>query len=121
MAKKLGIAPGFTVLIIGTIDHDALHQALAETRKVVSGNAGLILARVNTPAELTGAFAKAADLLTDGVPLWIVYRKGRGYAINESDVRSAGLAAGIVDVKVASVSEQLTALKFVKRKNPPPK
>jgi hypothetical protein len=33
-------------------------------------------------------------------------------------VRSAGLAAGIVDVKVASVSPQLTGLKFMKRRNP---
>ncbi len=36
----------------------------------------------------------------------------------EANVRDAGIAAGIVDVKVASVSPQLTGLKFVKRKNP---
>jgi hypothetical protein len=57
----------------------------------------------------------------DGVAIWIAYRKGPGHAISESDVRSAGLATGIVDVKVASVSAQLTTLKFVKRKNPKPK
>jgi hypothetical protein len=48
--------------------------------------------------------------------LWIVYRKGKGHAINENDVRDTGLAAGIVDVKIAYVSELLTGLKFVRRR-----
>jgi hypothetical protein len=121
LAKKLGITPASKVRIIGTIDDDALHQALADAHKVTRGNADLILARVNTPADLLAAFAKTADPLADSTPIWIVYRKGPGHAINESGVRVAGLAAGVVDVKVASVSAQLTALKFVKRKNPPSK
>jgi len=53
----------------------------------------------------------------EGVPIWVVYRKGPGHEINESDVRGTGLAAGVVDVKVASVSPALTGLKFVKRRN----
>ena len=121
LAKKLGIAPASAVRIIGKIDDDALRQALSESRTAARGVAELIVARVNSSAELQVAFAKAADLLANGVPLWIVYRKGPGHAINESDVRSAGLAVGVVDVKVASVSPQLTALKFVKRRHPSPK
>ena len=81
----------------------------------------MIVARVKTAAELARVFKSAAKETSAGVPIWIVYTKGPGHAINEADVRSAGLAAGIVDVKVASVSAQLTALKFVKRKNPKPK
>jgi hypothetical protein len=118
LAKKLDITPASKVRVIGTIDDDALHQALSDSNKVTRGNADLILAPVNTPAELITAFAKTASLLADGIPIWIIYRKGRGHAIGESDVRTAGLAAGVVDVKVASVSSQLTALKFVARKNP---
>jgi hypothetical protein len=76
---------------------------------------------VNTHAELKSAFKRAGESVKDGVAIWIAYRKGPGHAISESDVRSAGLATGIVDVKVASVSAQLTTLKFVKRKNPKPK
>jgi hypothetical protein len=121
LAKKLGIAPAAAVRIIGKIDNDALAQALSESRMVARGVAEVIITIVNTSDELHGAFAKATDLLALGVPIWVVYRKGPGHAINESDVRSAGLAAGIVDVKVASVSPQLTALKFVKRKHPSPK
>ena len=120
LAKKLGITPASAVRIVGKIDDEALRQALSESRMAARGVAEVIVARVNTLAELQRAFAMAVDLTGSGVPIWIVYRKGPGHAINESDVRSTGLAAGIVDVKVASVSAQLTALKFVKRKHPSP-
>jgi hypothetical protein len=51
------------------------------------------------------------------MPIWIIYRKGPGHPISEANVRSTGLAAGIVDVKIATVSSVLTGLKFVKRKH----
>jgi hypothetical protein len=44
--------------------------------------------------------------------LWIVYPKSTK-TITESDVRSTGLKAGLVDVKVVSFSPTHTALKFV--------
>lgn len=118
LAKKLGIVPESNVRIIGKVDDQALEQALSDSHQVSRGSAALVIARVNTPAELQGALSKSAALLANDIPIWIVYRKGPGHAINESDVRSKGLAAGIVDVKVTSVSPALTALKFVKRKTP---
>jgi hypothetical protein len=118
LAKKLGIADGMKVRVFGEIDDGALQEALANAETVARGKAELILARVNTPAELNAAVNRAVPSVLEGAALWIVYRKGPGHAINESDVRGAGLLAGIVDVKVASVSPALTALKFVKRKNP---
>jgi hypothetical protein len=118
LAKKLGITPESAVWVIGTVDDAALETALGEARATARKGADVIVARVNTAAELARAFKTTARETSAGVPIWIVYRKGPGHAINEADVRSAGLAAGIVDVKVASVSPQLTGLKFVKRKNP---
>jgi hypothetical protein len=44
--------------------------------------------------------------------LWLVYPKGRK-SITESDVRSAGLRAGLVHIKVVNFSLTYTALKFV--------
>ncbi len=116
LAKKLGVSPGSTVRTLGRMDDDALREALREARTCTRGTADVILARVTTRAELADAFRKTADLLESGIPIWIVYRKGPGHAIGENDVRATGLAAGVVDVKIASVSAQLTALKFVKRK-----
>jgi hypothetical protein len=121
LAMKLGITPESTVWVIGTVDDASLETALGEAGTAARKGADVIVARVKTAAELARAFKSAAKETSSGVPIWIVYTKGPGHAINESDVRSAGLAAGIVDVKVASVSAQLTALKFVKRKNPKPK
>jgi hypothetical protein len=118
LAKKLGIVSGSNVRIIGVIDDEALREAFRDAKVVGRGKADFTLARVNTPAELAGAFSKQADPAKAGAPIWIVYRKGRGHAINESDARSCGLDAGFVDVKVAAVSTELTALKFVRRKSP---
>ncbi len=117
LAKKLGITLGSRVRFIGDQDDGALREALAGAEIVTRAKADLIVARVNTPPELSLAISRAAPSVLDGAALWIVYRKGPGHAINESDVRAAGLGAGIVDVKVASVSPVLTALKFVKRKS----
>jgi hypothetical protein len=119
LAKKLGVIAGSTVRTMGRMDDDALLDALRDARSVMRGKAGVIVARVDSRAELEGAFEKTVDLVKNGSALWIVYRKGSGHAIGESDVRATGLAAGVVDVKVASVSPQLTALKFVRRKAVP--
>jgi hypothetical protein len=122
LAKKLGITTESAVWMIGEVDDAALESALAEATREANKSAGVgadvIVARVNTAAELARAFKTAVKRTSSGVPIWIVYRKGPGHAIGESDVRETGLAAGIVDVKVAAVSPLLTGLKFVRRKNP---
>lgn len=118
LAKKLGITQESTVWVMGTVDDAALENALGEARATARKGADVIVARVNTALELKEAFKSAAKETSEGAPIWIIYRKGPRHAINQSDVRSAGLAAGIVDVKVASVSPQLTGLKFVRRANP---
>jgi hypothetical protein len=118
LAKKLGISEGTVVRMIGPIDDDAIRTALAAAKAVTSRQAGLILARVNTVSELAHALQVAAKQLAARVPVWFIYPKGKGHAVCENDVRSAGLAAGIVDTKVAAVSPTLTALRFVRRRDP---
>jgi len=46
--------------------------------------------------------------------LWVVWPKG-SRDVNENDVREAALDAGLVDVKVVSFSDVLSALKLVTR------
>ena len=127
LAKKLGIVPGCAVRVLGAIDDEALRSALEGARvdngKGTRGDVDVIIARVNTPAQIADAWKKAAAQVAGGAALWMVYPKGRGHAIDEMAVRNAGLAAGpphchFVDVKVAAVSATLTGLKFVRRKNP---
>jgi hypothetical protein len=59
--------------------------------------------------------ASKAQLLK-GVPIWIVYPKGPGHAINETAIRSLLRENGMIDTKVASVSSKFTALRFIYRK-----
>jgi len=117
LAKKLGITAETKVRMLGKADDPALEEALAQAKNISTRSGSLILARVNAPRDLTGALAKTAADLSQGVPIWLIFPKGPGHPLNEGLVRSTALAAGIVDTKVASVSVTLTALRFVRRKH----
>lgn len=117
LAKKLGISQDTVVRIVGAVDDEALRLALAAAKAVGDDGADLILARVNSTREIADALRGSAKQLAARVPIWFIYPKGKGHALNENDVRSAGLAAGVVDTKVAAVSPTLTALRFVRRRD----
>jgi hypothetical protein len=116
LAKKLGISSDTTVHMIGASDDSALTAALGEAKAVSHRKGDLMLARVDTPADLAGALRKAAPQLADGIPIWFIYRKGPGHPLNENLVRTTALATGIVDTKIAAVSPEFSALRFVKRR-----
>jgi hypothetical protein len=116
LAKKLGITSETTVRMIGPVDDTALETALAEAKVLSQRKGELILARVNTSADLNAALEKAADQLQTGVPIWFIYRKGAGHPLSENQVRAAALQTGIVDTKIVSVSAEFSALRFVKRR-----
>jgi len=117
LAKKLGIRPETTVRMIGAVDDAALSSALAEAKGLSERKGDLILARVNTPADLEAALNKAGTQLKAGVPIWFIYPKGPGHPLNENQVRETALATGIVDTKIAAVSADFSALRFVKRRS----
>jgi len=117
VAKKLGISPDVVVRTIGPMDDDALREAVSAAKGKDDKNPDLILARVNTPAELEDVLRQTAKQLAGRVPIWLIYPKGRGHALSENHVRSTALGAGIVDTKVAAVSDVLTALRFVRRRD----
>jgi hypothetical protein len=116
LAKKLGITAQITVRILGTVNDRALAKALGEAKAATTGLGDLLIACVHTPSDLAAALKEAGTDLGRGVPIWLVYPKGPGHALNETMVRSAGLSAGVVDTKVAAVSETLTGLRFVQRR-----
>ena len=116
LAGKLGISPTTAVRIIGELDDDALRAAIASAQTGNAAKADLILARVDTPADLAAALHTAKKQLAARVPIWFIYPKGKGHALSENDVRATAVAAGIVDTKVCAVSTRLTALRFVRRR-----
>jgi hypothetical protein len=64
------------------------------------------------------ALARVADAnraqLERGVPLWVIYTKGKAAPLGETTVRAMLRERGLMDLKVASVSPALTALKFAR-------
>lgn len=115
LAKKLGITADTAVRVIGEVDDENLQSAIGLARAIRDKNPDLILARVNSPAELSASLRKASTQLAARVPIWFIYPKGRGRALSENDVRAIALAAGIVDTKVCAASPGLTALRFIRR------
>jgi hypothetical protein len=112
MVEKLGVKPG---------DHVALHGSFENSfRDDLKKHGARIATKVDSPwhflsadkrEDLTSVKRLAKDL-QGAAALWVVYPKGQK-SITESDVRGAGLKAGLVDVKVAGFSTTHTALKFV--------
>jgi hypothetical protein len=119
LAQKLGITPESVVWKTGRSTDSALEAALNTAKRVThheADDATLILALIGTRAELISALETSSEKVRKGAPLWLIYPKGKGHAISEADVRSAALATGIVDNKVASISSIHTGLRFVLRK-----
>jgi hypothetical protein len=114
LVDKLGVKAGESVSLTGEFTSDFLaslkKQRVVLQQKPSKGAAWYFLAsesRADLPQVKT-----LSKLLEGPAALWIVYPKGQT-SITESDVRSAGLRAGLTDVKVASFSATHTALKFV--------
>jgi hypothetical protein len=111
LADKLGITDK-TVRTIGPIDDRALDSALTSAARISTRNPDLILSYVDTPESLATTLREAKAQLARSVPIWLVYRKGPGHPLNESAIRTTLRANGLMDTKVASVSAELTALRF---------
>jgi hypothetical protein len=111
LADKLGIT-GKTVRTIGPISDRALDSALISAARISTRNPDLILSYVDTPESLATTLREAKAQLARSIPIWLVYRKGPGHPLNESAIRTTLRARGLMDTKVASVSAELTALRF---------
>jgi hypothetical protein len=116
LSKKLGIKKSSVVRVIGAVPDEALQEALAEAARIAAKDADLIVACVDSPESLHAALQDAKAQLMKGVPIWMVYAKGPGHAINETAIRTLLRENGMMDTKVASVSSKFTALRFIYRK-----
>jgi hypothetical protein len=118
-ADKFGFKAGQRVSVIG-IDDEGLVREIEDAGAVATvGRAAkashVILFGVSTPRDLN-RFTTLKAALAEGGALWSVRPKGRD-DVSEARVRAAGLAAGLVDVKVVRFSETHTAEKFVARRS----
>jgi hypothetical protein len=114
-ADKLGVRPGATVLLAGSLD--AAFRAELERREATivarapSGGVDLVFFAAEDPSTLNRLEGLRVAIKPNGA-IWVVRPKGRA-GVSESAVMAAGKRAGLVDVKVVSFSDTHTAEKFV--------
>ena len=113
--EKLGVKAGARVLVLGVESDCAFMDELRARGAVVrtGGNAqmDMIFALFRHRNDLRRLPSLVPRLKADGV-LWTLRPKGSP-DLKESEMMRAGQDAGLVDVKVVSFSDILTAEKFV--------
>ncbi len=118
LLEKLGIKPDRIVSVVGLDDRSFLDDLRKRAGSVSDGKvkpqSDIILVRVAANAELQRLKSLRSSLKSDGM-IWVLWRKGlKGpNDVKESDVMAAAKRHGLVDVKVASFSDELSALKLV--------
>jgi hypothetical protein len=122
LAKKLGIKPGFIVATINQPDDfqtllDPLPEDVA-FRDSLRGSPDVVVAFFSELSKLKARLPALARAIYPAASLWLAWPKkasGVETDITGNDVRELGLAAGVVDVKVAAISDVWSGHKFVHR------
>lgn len=114
--EKLGVKDTFVVSVVD-VDDDSFHRELnGKAAKVATGKkpraaSDVIVYGVTAKPDLDRLTAFRRSIVPAGA-IWVLWPKGRK-ELREDDVRNAAIAQGLVDVKVMSFSETLSALKLV--------
>ena len=122
LVKKLGLKPGARALFVGApTNYPELLNDIPATVNVLrraGKNMDFIHLFVSSRARLHERLPALKRALAPTGMLWISWPKKSSQMtkdLSESDVRNAGLAAGLVDVKICAVDEDWSGLKFVYR------
>lgn len=114
---KLGVKQGQRVAVLGLVD-PAFMKALRGRTKDVSTSRRRDCDMVFLVAETHEDLERLRDIRDDIKPdgaIWVVRRKGRDATLKEVQVIEAGLAARMVDNKIASFSDTHGAMRLVIR------
>jgi hypothetical protein len=122
LIEKLGIKPGFQILIINPPQHyDLLLGPLPEdVNNDPASDTPLNFIQFFTKnlRELNQEFPDLKKRLKPDGMLWISWPKSSSSLktdLNENLIREIGLKNGLVDVKVSAIDEDWSGLKFVYR------
>ena len=113
--QKLGVKPGMKISVLGLSDaaFDAeLTNAGADVSNRLRKDSDQIYIAIESAKDL-GRFRNVLSSVKQDGAVWAIRRRGLKDA-TEAATMAAGLAAGLVDVKVARFSETHTAEKFVR-------
>jgi Protein of unknown function (DUF3052) len=122
LAKKLGVGPESRLCVLG---NDApwlvaeLPHEVKVSRRLPAKNAQVVVLFCKDSASLRRRIRAAGAAIRPDGALWVAWpRKAAGHHsdLDENGIRSACLPTGLVDVKVAALSEDWSGLKVVWRK-----
>jgi hypothetical protein len=115
LIDKLGVKQGQVVSVVGVDDPIFWQELRARTSKIAVGattnDSDWIFVAVESERELARLPTFKTSLKKTG-SIWAIWRKGRK-ELTETHIREAAKAAGLVDVKVARVSDALSGLKLM--------
>jgi hypothetical protein len=124
LLDRLGVKPGARVALVNLHDAGFIKLLRERTRDIVTG-------KPRTPCDLVFMGADEMDDLTrlrevktwiePNGGVWVIRPKGGRSPLRDTDLINAGLAAGLVDNKIASFSETHGAMRFVFRLRDRPK
>ncbi|GMQ85266.1 MAG: DUF3052 family protein [Acidimicrobiia bacterium] len=122
LSRKLGITTGVRVGTFGAPPSfaDLLDPLPTGAKLVRSPRAPcpVLVVFATTSAELESRFTRAVGLLASDAGLWVAWPKKTSRVETEIDfdaVQTLGLAAGLVDNKVAAIDATWSGLRFVVR------
>ena len=125
---KLGLKPGCALRVVGKGDKALLALAREKLGRapVRTSLADVVLYWPRTEAEITARLAELRGAIVPNGGIWVFTAKrgqrsasGMSY-LNGTDLIGLGLAAGLVDNKICSVSDTESAMRFVIRKKDRP-
>lgn len=118
LLDKLGVKSGARVAVVGVDDPSFLSLLRERTPDVVLGRpralCDVVIIAVDRLADLA-VLKRAKRWIEPNGAVWLIRRKGGRSELRDTDLIEAGLAAGLVDTKIASFSETHGAMRFVFR------
>ncbi len=113
--EKLGVKPGSRVALRGLKGREFVNELKTAGAKVAArvgaGPYDIVIVRLDSSSDLPLLVDAKKRMVSNGA-VWAVWPKGRK-GFREDDIRHFGPAAGLVDVKVMSFSDELSGLKLV--------
>ena len=122
--EKLGVRPGDAVLLAGTADAELAGRARKKAGRPAARSgelADVVLYWPRGASEVTTRLRALRKRIVETGGIWVISAKrgqertGRPYLGNE--LIALGLAAGLVDNKICSISDSDTAMRFVVRRS----
>src|SRR5260370_2194921 len=118
LLDKLGVKPGSKIAIVNLEEAGFIRQLKERPSDIVTGKPRSKVDLVFIGAQDAAGLRRLVELKTWIEPngaIWVVRPKGGRSALRDTYVIDAGLAAGLVDNKIASISATHGAMRLVFR------